>query len=107
MFRIPSLTIVFALVASAALAQSLPPQPAPPAGMGLPGNQQERDACRPDVMKFCKELLPADQSVQPDTVAIANCLFANQKKVSPDVQPGTDRPRAVTRAVTRSAFQES
>jgi hypothetical protein len=34
-------------------------------------------------MKFCKELLPADQSAQPDTVAIANCLFANQKKVSP------------------------
>jgi hypothetical protein len=83
MFRIPSLTIVFALVASAALAQSLPPQPAPPAGMGLPGNEQERNACRPDVMKFCKELLPADQSAQPDTVAIANCLFANQKKVSP------------------------
>jgi hypothetical protein len=83
MFRIPSLTIVFALVASAALAQSLPPQPAPPAGMGLPGNEQERNACRPDVMKFCKELLPADQSAQPDTIAIANCLFANQKKVSP------------------------
>jgi len=35
------------------------------------------------VMKFCKELLPADQSAQPDTIAIANCLFANQKKVSP------------------------
>ena len=82
MFRIPSLTIVFALVASAALAQSLPPQPPPPAGMGMPGNQQERDACRPDVMKFCKELLPADEKVQADTVAIANCLFANQKKVS-------------------------
>jgi hypothetical protein len=82
MFRIPSLTIVFALVASAALAQTLPPQPPPPAGMGLPGNDQERNACRPDVMKFCKELLPAE-SAQPDTVAIANCLFANQKKVSP------------------------
>ena len=83
MFRIPSFTIAFTLIASAALAQQLPPQPPPPAGMGLPGNQQERDACRPDVMKFCKELLPADQSVQPDTVAIANCLFANQKKVAP------------------------
>jgi hypothetical protein len=83
MFRIPSLAMAFTLVASAALAQQLPPQPPPPAGMGLPGNQQERDACRPDVMKFCKELLPADQSVQPDTIAIANCLFANQKKVSP------------------------
>jgi hypothetical protein len=33
-------------------------------------------------MKFCKELLPADEKVQADTVAIANCLFANQKKVS-------------------------
>jgi hypothetical protein len=83
MFRIPSLTIAFTLIASAALAQQLPPQPPPPPGMGLPGNQQERDACRPDVMKFCKELLPADQSVQPDTIAIANCLFANQKKVTP------------------------
>ena len=82
MFRIPSLTIVFALAASTALAQSLPPQPPPPAGMGLPGNQQERDACRPDAMKFCKELLPADQNAPPDTIAIANCLFANQKKVS-------------------------
>jgi hypothetical protein len=85
MFRIPSLTIVFALTAaSAALGQSLPPQPPPPAGMpGLPGSEQERNACRPDVMKFCKELLPADQNAQPDTVAIANCLFANQKKISP------------------------
>ena len=82
MFRIPSLTIVLALVAPVAFAQSLPPQPPPPAGMGLPGSQQERDACHPDVMKFCKELLPADQSAQPDTVAIANCLFANQKKIS-------------------------
>lgn len=74
MLRTPSLIIVFALTAgTAALAQS-PPQ--------LPGSQQEHDACRPDVMKFCRNLLPADRNAPADTFAIANCLQQHRPRIS-------------------------
>jgi hypothetical protein len=68
-----SLIIVFALAAgTAALAQQPP----------MPGSQQEHDACRPDVMKFCKNLLPADRNAPADTFAIANCLQQNRSRIS-------------------------
>ncbi|HML07894.1 MAG TPA: hypothetical protein VK430_07180 [Xanthobacteraceae bacterium] len=81
MFRIPSLTVVFALTAGTAALAQLPPQPPPPK-LQLPGTDQEHDACRPDVMKFCRYLLPADVNVQPDVFAVANCLQAHQTKIS-------------------------
>ena len=81
MFRIPSLTVVFALTAGTVALAQLPAQPPPPA-LKLPGSEQEHDACRPDVMKFCRYLLPADLKVPPDVFAVANCLHANQQKIS-------------------------
>jgi len=72
-------------VASVAFAQ-LPPQPPPPSGSALPipiplsaGNDQERAACHPDVMKFCKALVRENDS---DVFAILGCLKANRSMLS-------------------------
>lgn len=76
-----NLIIVFALATgTVALAQSpFPAQPAPPS---MPGSERERAACHPDVMKYCRNLLPADPNGPADTFAIAGCLQSNRAKIS-------------------------
>jgi hypothetical protein len=61
--------------ANAALAQ-FPPQPPPPA---LPGSEQERAACHPDVVKFCQAELAANKD---DVMAILGCLQRNRSQIS-------------------------
>jgi hypothetical protein len=66
-------------VATSAIAQA-PPQPPPPAlpfPIPLPndGTEQERAACHPDVMKFCKDAVP-------DTFRILGCLQSNRPRIS-------------------------
>jgi hypothetical protein len=82
MLRISLLTIAMALGAgSAAYAQQLPPQPPPvngPMGMGE-GNPQERDACHPDVTKYCQTQLEINPQ---DVLGILGCLQANRPKIS-------------------------
>jgi len=81
MHRIPMLTIIAMLAAgSAALAQSLPPQPPPVANpmMGQ-GNEQERAACHPDVMRYCRELIKDNQD---DVFSILGCLQTNRERIS-------------------------
>jgi len=81
MLRIPMLTIIAMLAAgSAALAQSLPPQPPPVANpmMGQ-GNEQERAACHPDVMRYCRELIKDNQD---DVFSILGCLQTNRERIS-------------------------
>jgi hypothetical protein len=80
MYRIPTLCLVL-LVASvtAALAQ-FPPQPAPPS---LPGSEQERAACHPDVIKFCQAEVANGKD---DVFAILACLQRNRSHISPACQ---------------------
>jgi hypothetical protein len=64
---------------SAALADSLPPQPPPVANPLGTGDEKERAACAPDVVKYCKHELDANAN---DTLAILGCLQTNRPKIS-------------------------
>jgi hypothetical protein len=86
MFRITALTFAFALVASAgALAQQFPPQPPPVKGAagGDQGTAQERDACHPDVTKYCQSQLQVNPN---DLLGILGCLQSNRSKISKGCQ---------------------
>jgi len=81
MFRILGLAIAAAFsaaTATAALAQKLPAQPPPVASPLGQGSQQERDACHPDVVKFCQAQLQANPD---DVLSILGCLQANRTKI--------------------------
>ena len=80
MLRTVMLTIGIAVAAAgpSALAQ-LPPQPPPVAIPLNAGDQKERDACHPDVVKFCKREL--DTNAQ-DTFSILGCLQRNRQGIS-------------------------
>jgi hypothetical protein len=74
-------TVVFLIAGTAVLAQ-LPPQPPPvahPLGQGE-GTDQERVACHPDVMRFCRQLLKDNEDA--DVFAILNCLQTNRTRLS-------------------------
>jgi hypothetical protein len=43
------------------------------------GTKEEREACAPEVVKFCNHELDVDAS---DTAAILKCLQRNRKKIS-------------------------
>jgi hypothetical protein len=80
MFRIPILTIAFALAAAtAAQAQKMPPQPPPVDSPMDQGNPQERSACHPDVTRYCQTQLEANPN---DVLGILGCLQANRPKIS-------------------------
>jgi hypothetical protein len=74
-------TLAAAILLSAvtsALAQ-MPPQPPPPK-LPVPfandqGNEQERAACHPDVVKYCPDAIP-------DQFKILSCLQNNRPKIS-------------------------
>lgn len=80
MFRTLALTLALTTGVSAlALAQHFPPQPAPPPSPLGQGNDQERAACHPDVVKFCQSQLDANAQ---DVLGILSCLQANRAKIS-------------------------
>jgi hypothetical protein len=83
MIRISILTIVSAitLVAATAHAQKMPPQPPPvasPLGLGQ-GDEHERAACHPDVVRHCQSQLDANPD---DVLGILSCLQSNRAKIS-------------------------
>jgi hypothetical protein len=81
MFRISVLTIVSAITVAAASAQAqkMPPQPPPVASPLGQGDEQERAACHPDVVRHCQSQL----DVNPDDVlGILSCLQSNRAKIS-------------------------
>jgi hypothetical protein len=43
------------------------------------GDPRERAACRPDVMRFCKEFAKDNNE---DVVSILNCLESNRSRIS-------------------------
>lgn len=77
MLRTAALTTAL-LLASAAQAQ-MPPQPPPPRlpfqMPANPGTDRERDACHPDVMKFCRDAVP-------DQFRVLGCLQQNRTRLS-------------------------
>ena len=92
MLRISVVTIAVLLVAGpaalivavpAALAQ-LPPQPPPVQNSIQQGTDQERVACHPDVIRYCKQFLKDDG--QDDVFAILGCLQTNRGKISNSCQ---------------------
>ncbi len=79
--RVLTIALVLAAAGPAALAQ-LPPQPAPPKGtpsLGA-GTDQERAACHPDVIRYCKQFL--HDNGQDDVFGILGCLQSNRPKIS-------------------------
>jgi hypothetical protein len=71
-----SLALAFLLAAASAALAQFPPQPPPPA---MPGNEQERAACHPDVVRFCQAELSAHQD---DVFTILGCLQRNRPRIS-------------------------
>jgi hypothetical protein len=80
MLRTALLTVAVAIAGGPAALAQLPPQPPPVQNPMSQGNDQERAACHPDVMRFCRELVKADD--QSDVFAILGCLQTNRSKIS-------------------------
>ncbi len=76
MYRIARVTLAFLLASATNALAQFPPQPAPPA---MPGSDQERAACHPDVVRFCRAELATNQD---DVFAILGCLQRNRSRIS-------------------------
>ena len=79
MFRIPSLTLAFLLATGAAALAQLPPQPPPPKIPLSAGDEKERAACHPDVIKYCSSVVDANPE---DVLGILGCLQKNRTSIS-------------------------
>jgi hypothetical protein len=69
------------LSATAAFAQGPPPLPFPPLPLPFPnfqGTPEDQKACRPDVVRMCK-----DAANTQDNGRVLACLQANQARLSP------------------------
>jgi hypothetical protein len=78
MIRSTALILAASLAsASASLAQGLPPLPLPLPFPNFQGTPEEQRACRPDVMKMCKDYLG-----QSDNTVVLRCLQANKVRLS-------------------------
>src|SRR5580698_3097671 len=73
------LTIASALLTGTAAFAQFPTQPPPAASPLTQGNDQERAACHPDVVKFCQVELKANPD---DIFGILGCLKQNRAKIS-------------------------
>jgi hypothetical protein len=80
MLRTFVFTTALLLTAATVVAAQVPPQPPPVASPLGQGNDQERAACHPDVIRYCKELVKDDANA--DVFAILNCLQTNRNKIS-------------------------
>jgi hypothetical protein len=80
MYRIPTLCLALLVASATAALAQFPPQPAPPS---LPGSEQERAACRPDVLKYCQA---ETANGKDDVFAILGCLQRNRSRISPACQ---------------------
>jgi len=87
MIRTAGVTIALLLLAGPAAMAQLPPQPPPVRGGGIgigSGNDQERAACHPDVVRYCKQFLHEDG--QEDVFQILGCLQSNRTRISGSCQ---------------------
>jgi hypothetical protein len=79
MVRTIVLTALLLAVATAAAPAQIPAQP-PPVASPLQGTEQERAACHPDVVRFCRDLVKDDAN--SDVFAILSCLQTNRNRLS-------------------------
>ena len=93
MLRITVVTIAVLLVAGPAALAQLPPQPPPVKNSITQGTDQERVACHPDVIRYCKQFLKEDG--QDDVFAILGCLQTNRGKTS-ILSASAGQPRPVS-----------
>jgi hypothetical protein len=80
MFRTLVVTMVLLLTAGTVVLAQLPAQPPPVAHPLGQGNDQERAACHPDVVRFCKQILKDGEDA--DVFAILNCLQEHRPRIS-------------------------
>jgi len=80
MIRTAVWTVALALVTGPAAFAQLPAQPPPVQNPMMQGSDQDRAACHPDVMKFCRSLVKEDDS--SDVFAILSCLQTNRARIS-------------------------
>jgi hypothetical protein len=73
-------TAALLIAGTVARAQTLPPQPPPVANPLGQGTEQERAACHPDVMRFCRQLVRDNDNA--DIFAILDCLQTNRTRIS-------------------------
>jgi hypothetical protein len=79
MIRKSILAIAFAFTSLTVAQAQFPSQPAPVASPMMQGTDKERDACHPDVSRYCQ----AQLQVNPDDVlGILGCLQTNRSKIS-------------------------
>jgi hypothetical protein len=79
MIRISILAIAFALTAVTVAQAQFPAQPAPVSAPMQQGTDKERDACHPDVSRYCQAQLQANPD---DVLGILGCLQTNRSKIS-------------------------
>jgi hypothetical protein len=81
MIRMFVFTTAVLLTSGTVVLAQVPPQLPPVANPLIgQGTEQERAACHPDVVKYCKELVKDND--QPDVFAILNCLQTNRTRIS-------------------------
>jgi len=76
------LTIPVLLAATTVVPAQIPSQPPPVAHPHIIGewSDQERAACHPDVMRFCRDLVKGGDDA--DVFAILACLQSNRHRIS-------------------------
>jgi hypothetical protein len=78
MIRSAAVVLAGSILLSASAAFSQGPPPFPPLPLPFPGFQgtpEDQRACRPDVVKMCKD-------ATPDQARVLACLQANQAKLT-------------------------
>jgi hypothetical protein len=85
MVRMFVFTTAVLLTSGTVVLAQVPPQPPPVANPLIgQGTEQERAACHPDVVKYCKELVKDND--QSDVFAILSCLQTNRSRISAPCQ---------------------
>jgi hypothetical protein len=79
MWRTVFISALLVIVGTTAYAQSMPPQSRPVNSAINQGDEKERAACHPDVVKHCQPQLKANPN---DVLGILGCLQANRTKIS-------------------------
>ena len=77
MIRSAALVLAGSLLSATASFAQGPPLPLPLPFPNFQGTPEEQRACRPDVVKMCKEVLG-----QNDNTIVLRCLQANKVKLS-------------------------
>ena len=79
MLRTLVLTIALVSAVGTVVLAQIPPQPPPVASPLGQGSEQERAACHPDVMRFCKQIM---QDSGDDPLTILGCLQSYRPRIS-------------------------